>query len=50
MPIYSHCYIFVSKRHIKYMAGHRYVSSTEGYQVNQIEDLQADIDQYHPLG
>jgi hypothetical protein len=26
------------------------VSSTEGYQVNQIEDLQADIDQYHPLG
>jgi site-specific recombinase XerD len=37
-------------RQVQYMAGHRYVSSTEGYQVNQIDDLQADIDQYHPIG
>ena len=37
-------------RQVQYMAGHKYVSSTEGYQVNQMEDLQADIDQYHPLG
>jgi len=36
-------------RQVQYMAGHRYVSSTEGYLVNQMEDLQADIDQYHPM-
>jgi integrase/recombinase XerD len=32
------------------MAGHRYVSSTEGYLVNQMEDLQSDIEQFHPIG
>ncbi len=37
-------------RQVQYMAGHRYVSSTETYLANQIEDLQADIDQYHPIG
>ena len=37
-------------RQVQYMAGHRYVSSTERYLVGQIEDLQADIDQYHPIG
>ncbi len=37
-------------RQVQYMAGHRYVSSTEGYLVNHMEDLQADIDQYHPIG
>lgn len=36
-------------RQVQYMAGHRYVSSTEAYQVNQIEDLQTDIDKYYPL-
>jgi site-specific recombinase XerD len=36
-------------RQVQYMAGHRYVSSTEGYLVNQTEDLQADIDQFHPF-
>lgn len=37
-------------RQVQYMAGHRYISSTESYLVNQIEDLQADIDQFHPIG
>ena len=37
-------------RQVQYMAGHRYVSSTEAYLVNQTEDLQADIDQFHPIG
>jgi site-specific recombinase XerD len=37
-------------RQVQYMAGHKYVSSTESYQVNQVEDLQADIDQFHPIG
>ena len=36
-------------RQVQYMAGHRYVSSTEGYLVNHVEDLQADIDQFHPF-
>lgn len=31
------------------MAGHRYISSTEAYLVNQIEDLRADIDAYYPF-
>ena len=37
-------------RQVQHMAGHRYVSTTEGYFVNQMEDLQADIDQFHPMG
>lgn len=37
-------------RQVQYMSGHRYVSSTESYLVNQMEDLQADIEQYHPIG
>ena len=37
-------------RQVQYMAGHRYISSTESYLANQMEDLQADIDQYHPIG
>ena len=37
-------------RQVQYMAGHKYISSTEAYLVNQVEDLQKDIDQYHPIG
>ncbi len=37
-------------RQVQYMAGHRYVSSTESYLVNQMEDLQSDIEQFHPIG
>lgn len=36
-------------RQVQYMAGHRYVSSTESYLVNQTEDLQKDIDQFYPF-
>lgn len=36
-------------RTVQYMAGHRYVSTTERYRANQLEDLQAGLDQYHPL-
>ncbi len=36
-------------REVQYMAGHRYISSTERYLVNNTEDLQSAIDQYHPL-
>lgn len=36
-------------RQVQYMAGHRYVSSTEAYMVNQVDDLQKDVDQFHPF-
>jgi integrase/recombinase XerD len=37
-------------REVQYMAGHRYVSSTEAYYVNDLEDLQDEIEKYHPMG
>ncbi|MBL4653407.1 MAG: tyrosine-type recombinase/integrase [Flavobacteriales bacterium] len=37
-------------RKAQYMAGHRYVSSTEKYQIGNLEDLQSDIEKYHPVG
>ena len=36
-------------RQVQYMAGHRFVSSTEKYLINQMEDLQADVDEFHPI-
>jgi integrase/recombinase XerD len=36
-------------RTAQYMAGHRYVSSTERYQVNNLEDLQQQLEKLHPL-
>jgi len=36
-------------REVQYMAGHRWVSSTERYQQNNLEDLQKDVNRYHPL-
>lgn len=37
-------------RQVQYMAGHRYVSTTQRYMLNQVEDLQNDIEQFHPIG
>ncbi len=37
-------------REAQYMAGHKYVSSTESYQQNDLEGLQEEIGKYHPLG
>ncbi len=37
-------------RETQYMAGHRYVSSTEAYLINDLEGLQEDINKYHPIG
>ena len=36
-------------RKVQYMAGHRYVSSTENYQVNNMDDLKEDVNRYHPM-
>jgi len=37
-------------RQVQYFAGHKQISTTEGYLVNQVEDLQNDIEKYHPIG
>jgi integrase/recombinase XerD len=36
-------------REVQYMAGHKYVSSTERYQENDLENLQKNVEKYHPL-
>ena len=36
-------------REVQYFAGHRYVSSTENYLINDLEDLKEDINKYHPI-
>jgi len=36
-------------RKVQYLAGHKYVSSTEQYKANNIDELQDDITKYHPL-
>jgi integrase/recombinase XerD len=36
-------------RQVQYMAGHKYVSSTERYQMNNLDDLQNELQQHHPM-
>jgi integrase/recombinase XerD len=36
-------------RTVQYMAGHRYVSSTERYKSNNLEDLKDALSKHHPL-
>lgn len=36
-------------RQVQYMAGHRYVSSTERYKASNLEDLQKQLSLFHPL-
>jgi integrase/recombinase XerD len=36
-------------RTVQYMAGHRYVSSTERYKVSNLEDLKEALNKYHLL-
>jgi integrase/recombinase XerD len=36
-------------RKAQYLAGHRYVSTTEGYKEQLIDELQADVKKFHPL-
>ncbi|MEO7045841.1 MAG: hypothetical protein ABI091_11085, partial [Ferruginibacter sp.] len=37
-------------RQVQYRAGHRYVSSTESFLVNEMEGMIEDIEKYHPIG
>ena len=36
-------------REVQYRAGHKNIYSTEMYQINDIDDLQNEIDKYHPI-
>jgi integrase/recombinase XerD len=36
-------------RVVQYMAGHRYVSSTERYKTTNLEDLKEALAKFHPL-
>ncbi len=36
-------------RQVQYMAGHKYVSSTERYQLNSLDKLQEKLEKYHPI-
>lgn len=36
-------------RQVQYMAGHKYASSTQRYQLTHLEDLQTQLQKYHPL-
>ncbi len=36
-------------RQVQYMAGHKYVSSTERYQTSNLEELKKNLEKYHPL-
>jgi integrase/recombinase XerD len=37
-------------REVQYMAGHRYISSTESYQQSDMEELTEEVNKFHPLG
>jgi site-specific recombinase XerD len=37
-------------REVQYLAGHRYIGSTESFLQNDLEGLQEEINQYQPLG
>lgn len=37
-------------RQVQYLAGHKRIISTEMYLINDIEDLQKEIENYHPIG
>ncbi len=37
-------------RQVQYMAGHKYVSSTQRYQVLSSEDWQSELQKHHPMG
>jgi site-specific recombinase XerD len=37
-------------REVQYLAGHRYISSTEAYKQNEMEGLTEKVNEFHPLG
>lgn len=47
--VITHWLKLYNLRQVQYMAGHRFVSSTEAYMVNDLEGLLDDINKYHPI-
>ena len=39
-----------NKRQVQYMAGHKYITSTEMYQVQELETLTDQLTKHHPFG
>jgi len=39
-----------NKRQVQYMAGHKYIDSTEKYQVQELETLTQQLTKHHPFG
>lgn len=39
-----------NKRQVQYMAGHKYISSTEAYAVQDLDTLQDELSKHHPFG
>jgi site-specific recombinase XerD len=39
-----------NKRQVQYMAGHKYISSTENYEVQELESLTDALGKHHPFG
>ena len=39
-----------NKRQVQYMAGHKYIHSTEAYQVQELETLTDQLTKHHPFG
>ncbi len=48
--VITHWLKLYNLRQVQQMAGHRFVSSTEAYLVNDLDDLQEDIQKFHPIG
>jgi site-specific recombinase XerC len=47
--VITHWLKLYNLRQVQYMAGHRFVSSTEAYMVNDLEGLLEDINKFHPM-
>ena len=39
-----------NKRQVQYMAGHKYINSTEKYEVQEMETLTSQLTKRHPFG
>jgi integrase/recombinase XerD len=48
--VITHWLKLYNLREVQHKAGHRYVSSTEAYRINDLDDLQEDIGKFHPIG
>ena len=47
--VITHWLKLYNLRQVQHMCGHRFVSSTEAYLVNDIDDLSEEIDKFHPI-